>query len=252
MTGSLPRTAWCSRRRPRWWAADWAYDRIDELPAVRAANLRCFAGYRHSRYALTAVIAALGEVLAEPGPLRAGAAEVGDPPTVLPVLFAMLRYRGLAADLDNRVLDPASAVWPPLGMITGARTVMWTQIDSTPLDVRVVHEDGTVGRVELTGVIDQATRTIAAALLRSATKAVDAALLLARPLTPELMRPGWTRALRLTRSVLPHQSLTAIDEQLEHAAARPREQWRSCARQARRVAWPAQPRSTPSRPSRMI
>jgi len=53
------------------------------------------------------------------------------------------------------------------------------------------------------------------------TKAVDAALLLARALTPEPMRPGWTDALRLTRSVLPHQSLAAIDERLEHAAARP-------------------------------
>ncbi|MGO8961956.1 MAG: hypothetical protein ACLQFR_31980 [Streptosporangiaceae bacterium] len=222
MTGSLPRTAWCSRRRPRWRAAGWAYDRIDELPAVRAANLRCFAGYRHSRYARTAVIAALGEVLAEPGPLRAGAAEVGDPPTVLPVLFAMLRCRGLAADLDNRVLDPASAVWATARYDYRRPAGEWTQIDSTPLDVRVVHDDGTVGRVELTGLVDQATRTIAAALLRSATKAVDAALLLARALTPELMRPGWTRALRLTRSVLPHQSLTAIDERLEHAAARPR------------------------------
>ncbi len=35
------------------------------------------------------------------------------------------------------------------------------------------------------------------------------------------MRPGWADALRLTRSVLPHQSLTAIDERLAHAAARP-------------------------------
>jgi hypothetical protein len=35
------------------------------------------------------------------------------------------------------------------------------------------------------------------------------------------MRPGWTDALRLTRSVLPHQALTAIDERLAHAAARP-------------------------------
>src|SRR5215470_14372423 len=35
------------------------------------------------------------------------------------------------------------------------------------------------------------------------------------------MRPGWADALRLTRSVLPYQSLTGIDERLEHAAARP-------------------------------
>jgi putative transposase len=109
----------------------------------------------------------------------------------------------------------------PFGAVTAARPGEWTQIDSTPLDVRVVHEDGTVDRVELTGLVDQATRTIAAAVLRPSTKAVDAALLLARALTPEPMRPGWADALRLTRSVLPHQSLTAIDERLEAAAARP-------------------------------
>ena len=72
--------------------------------------------------------------------------------------------------------------------MTAARPGEWTQIDSTPLDVRVVHEDGTVDRVELTGLVDQATRTIAAAVLRPTTKAVDAALLLARALTPEPMR----------------------------------------------------------------
>ena len=109
----------------------------------------------------------------------------------------------------------------PFGAVTAVRPGEWTQIDSTPLDVRVVHDDGTVDRVELTGLVDQATRTIAAAVLRPTTKAVDAALLLARALTPEPMRPGWTDALRLTRSVLPHQGLTAIDERLEHAAARP-------------------------------
>jgi hypothetical protein len=109
----------------------------------------------------------------------------------------------------------------PFGTVTAARPGELTQIDSTPLDVRVVHEDGTVDRVELTGLVDQATRTIAAAVLRPSTKAVDAALLLARALTPEPMRPGWADALRLTRSVLPYRSLTAIDERLEHAAARP-------------------------------
>jgi hypothetical protein len=33
----------------------------------------------------------------------------------------------------------------------------WTQIDSTPLDVRTVHDDGTVDWAELTGLVDQAT-----------------------------------------------------------------------------------------------
>jgi len=109
----------------------------------------------------------------------------------------------------------------PFGAVTAARPGEWTEIDSTPLDVRVVLDDGTVDRVELTGLVDLATRTIAAAVLRPTTKAVDAALLLTRALTPEPMRPGWADALRLTRSVLPFQSLTGIDERLEHAAARP-------------------------------
>ena len=109
----------------------------------------------------------------------------------------------------------------PFGTVTAARPGEWTEIESTPLDVRVVLDDGTVDRVELTGLVDQATRTIAAAVLRPTTKAVDASLLLARALTPEPMRPGWADALRLTRSVLPHQSLTSIDARLEHAAARP-------------------------------
>jgi transposase InsO family protein len=95
------------------------------------------------------------------------------------------------------------------------------QIDSTPLDVLALLDDGTAGRVELTGMIDVATRTVTAAVLRPTTKSVDASVLLARTLTPEPMRPGWADALGMSRSVLPHRRLLAIDERLEHAAARP-------------------------------
>jgi hypothetical protein len=48
--------------------AGWAYDRVGELPAVRAANLRWLAGYRHPRYGRAGVMADLAEVFAEPGP----------------------------------------------------------------------------------------------------------------------------------------------------------------------------------------
>ncbi|MER6832035.1 Mu transposase C-terminal domain-containing protein [Streptosporangium sp. NPDC000563] len=109
----------------------------------------------------------------------------------------------------------------PFGTVTVLRPGEWMQIDSTPLDVRVVLDNGIVDKVELTWLIDLATRTIAAAVLRPTTKAVDAALLLARSLTPEPMRPGWADALRMSRSVLPHRRLTDIDQRLEHAAARP-------------------------------
>ncbi len=109
----------------------------------------------------------------------------------------------------------------PFGMVTAVRPGEWMQIDSTPVDVRVVLDNGMIDRAELTWLIDCATRTIPAAVLRPSTKAVDAALLLARALTPEPMRPGWADALRMSCSVLPHRRLARIDERLEHAAARP-------------------------------
>ncbi len=82
------------------------------------------------------------------------------------------------------------------------------QIDSTPLDVLVRLDDGVVCRVDLTGIIDVATRTVVrvvrhpaaqvvrgqtvtAAVLRPTTRSVDASVLLARTVTPEPMRPGW-------------------------------------------------------------
>jgi len=95
------------------------------------------------------------------------------------------------------------------------------QIDSTPLDVLVRLDDSTPGEVELTGMIDVATRTVTAAVLRPTTKSVDASVLLARTVTPEVMRPGWINALRISSSVLPHRRLLSVDERLEHAAARP-------------------------------
>jgi hypothetical protein len=51
-------------------------------------------------------------------------------------------------------------------------------------------------------ILDVATRTIAAAVLRpEGTKAVDAAVLLARMLVPEPMRPGWDEALAISSGV---------------------------------------------------
>jgi putative transposase len=95
------------------------------------------------------------------------------------------------------------------------------QIDSTPLDVLVLLDDGVPGRVEMTGLIDVATRVVPAAVLRTTTKAVDASVLLARALAPEPVRPGWPEALKMARSVLPYERLLALDERMEQAAARP-------------------------------
>ena len=108
-----------------------------------------------------------------------------------------------------------------MGQVTASRPGELMQIDSTPLDVLVRLDDGVAGRVELTGLIDLATRTITAAVLRPTTKSVDASLLLARTVTPEPMRPGWADALAMSHSVLPHRRLLDLDDRLAHAAARP-------------------------------
>ena len=109
----------------------------------------------------------------------------------------------------------------PFGQLAASRPGELMEIDSTPFDVMVLLDDGVAGRAELTGMVDLATRTVTAAVLRPTTKSVDAALLLARTVTPEPMRPGWADALGMARSVLPHQSLLGLDRRLQHAAARP-------------------------------
>ena len=110
----------------------------------------------------------------------------------------------------------------PFTASTAQRPGEIVQADTTPLDVMAVFDDGVLGRPELTITLDVATRTIGAAVLRPAgTKAVDAAVLLARMLVPEPMRPGWDPALSMARSVLPHQRLAAVDQRLAAAAAKP-------------------------------
>lgn len=109
----------------------------------------------------------------------------------------------------------------PFRTVTAVRPGQWMQIDSSPLNIAVRLDNGVIDRAELTWMIDLATRTIPAAVLRPSVKAVDAALLLARCLTPEPMRPGWADALRMSRSALPHRRLIGIDQRLADAAARP-------------------------------
>ncbi|WP_424863012.1 Mu transposase C-terminal domain-containing protein [Streptomyces sp. MMS24-I29] len=138
-------------------------------------------------------------------------------------------YR-LLAKLTKRTHATGSAVTrrskahganAPFGELTVSAPGEVMQIDSTPLDVMVRLDNGVIGKVELTGMIDVATRTLSAAVLRPTTKSVDASVLLARTVTPELMRPGWVDALRMSRSLLPHRRLLTLDERLEHAAAKP-------------------------------
>jgi hypothetical protein len=109
----------------------------------------------------------------------------------------------------------------PFGRMAAAAPGDVMQIDSTPLDVLVRLDNGVPDRVDLTGIIDVATRTVTAAVLRPTTKSADASVLLARTVTPEPMRPGWPEAMRMSESALPFRRMLSIDERLEHAAGRP-------------------------------
>ncbi|WP_235192817.1 hypothetical protein [Streptomyces viridochromogenes] len=84
----------------------------------------------------------------------------------------------------------------PFGEVPAIAPGELMQIDSTPLDVLVRLDDGIAEKVELTALVDIASRSITAAVLRPTTKAADASALLARSITPETMRPGWPEALR--------------------------------------------------------
>lgn len=151
-------------------------------------------------------------------------------PGVVPVPSTATFYRLLdALSLGRHTF--ASAVTRrqtanrPSGVFTvtiAARPGEQVQMDGTPLDVMAVMDDGVIGRPELVGAVDVATRTICAGVLRPVgAKAVDAALLLARMMVPEPMRPGWDAALAMSASRIPHARLVDIDTRLELVAAKP-------------------------------
>ncbi|MFF2780899.1 integrase [Streptomyces sp. NPDC058052] len=136
---------------------------------------------------------------------------------------------------------------PPFGTSTAVAPGELVQVDSTDLDVKVLGDDGLATSVELTVMVDVATRCILAAVLRPktsrhrrarkgsqrlgliaspkspgrATKAVDATLLLAQCLIPLPMRPGFSAAAHASASDLPYEELVAADERVLQAASRP-------------------------------
>ncbi|MGW2426292.1 transposase [Streptomyces sp. NPDC001709] len=111
---------------------------------------------------------------------------------------------------------------PPFTPTVVARPGELVMMDSTPLDVLAVLEDGRTGRLELTMAMDVATRSITAAVLRPrGTKAVDAAVLLAQTVVPEPLRPAWAEVLAMASSVIPYERLLSIDARMQGAAARP-------------------------------
>ena len=110
----------------------------------------------------------------------------------------------------------------PWGRQSPSRPGELVEVDSTPLDLLVVYPDGSTGRVDLTVALDVATRTLCAAILRPiATKSVDAAVLLARALTPLPMQPGWNPSIAFSRSILPAGMIEGDEEIRASIAAKP-------------------------------
>jgi len=88
----------------------WEFRRTGGPPTVLAANVRWLAGYRHPRCRRPDIAEDLSRVFSQPMPVLAGAREVGDPIAVLPVLYHLLWWQALRADLTGAVLGPRSLV----------------------------------------------------------------------------------------------------------------------------------------------
>lgn len=90
------------------------------------------------------------------------------------------------------------------------------------MDLMVIYPDGSAGRVDLTVMLDVAIRTVCSAILRPvAAKSVDAAVLLARALTPLPMQPGWSRSVSFSRSILFAGMIEGDEEIQASVAAKP-------------------------------
>lgn len=93
--------------------AGWLFRRVGVPDPVLVGNVRWLSRYRHPRCGRRQDVAnRLVEVFAEPRPLFAGAAEVGDRLSVLPVLYHLMWRQVLSADLSADALGPSCAVGP--------------------------------------------------------------------------------------------------------------------------------------------
>jgi hypothetical protein len=84
--------------------AGWGFRRVGVPDPVLAANVMWLARYRHPRCGGPPGLGrVLLDVFAEPAPLMAGAAAVGDPIAVLPALFHLMWRHALTTDLAVRL-----------------------------------------------------------------------------------------------------------------------------------------------------
>ena len=188
--------------------------RISPQLVAIAEDVMCRQTY-HSTRTRSHAFASIERAAAEQG------VEVPSRATVYRLLSRLDRQRhsfGNATTRRTQANRPDRAY----GQQVPSRPGELVEIDSTPLDVLVLYPDGGSGRVDLTLALDIATRTILAAVLSPvAAKAVDAALLLARAMTPPPAQPGWADALRFSRSLLPEGMLAEPEVLAEQLRERP-------------------------------
>ncbi|MFF7043705.1 transposase [Streptomyces massasporeus] len=131
----------------------------------------------------------------------------------------------------------ASKPLPPYTPTVALRPGQLVQIDTSPLKIKVIGDDGRAVSAELTAAIDVATRSCMALMIvpvvtgdgppgkrigGRATKAFDLVLLLAQCFAPLPMRPGWDPLTAARESALPYDRLCAADARFAEAvAARP-------------------------------
>ncbi|MGW1278858.1 transposase [Streptomyces tsukubensis] len=149
-----------------------------------------------------------------------GVVEVPPQSTFNKLLNTLEAEMGLAGTVGQRRAR-ASRPAPPFKPTVVLRPGELVMMDSSPLDVLVVLDDGVRGRLELTQALCVGTRSVWAVLRPVGTKLTDVAVLLAQMMTPMAMRPGWSQSLSMAASVVPYERLVSMDERLRDAAARP-------------------------------
>ena len=90
--------------------AGWEFRRSGTIDPVVRANVRWLSRYRHQRCRREPEAAGLLEAFSAGRPLLAGAAQVGDPVAVLPVVYHLLWRRELSCDLSV-LLSGATTAW---------------------------------------------------------------------------------------------------------------------------------------------
>ncbi|MFD7645658.1 Mu transposase C-terminal domain-containing protein [Kitasatospora sp. NPDC059795] len=171
--------------------------------------------------------------------------------------YALLKRLGIRVkDLTaprRRQDDEANRPEPPFATIVAQLPGERVEIDTTGLDIVARGEDGRPVSLELTIAIDVATRSILAGVVRPryssayadsaakdkgkggrsgqrgrrrrrrgrATKGVDASLLLAQMLAPQIADRHWSPLALAENSDLPYAQMLEADPRMAGAAARP-------------------------------